>query len=170
MSKLDLRWISVSDTFPALSVGSVIALDRSSLHLTSLQRVSSIAIGSILIGLLVTAATLRPSQHGFGTHQQLGLPPCTIQLLYSVRCPACGMTTSWAHATRGQLFAALRANVGGTLLAGLAIIVGPWLLLSGFRGRWIWWVPNEWIAAAVSLALLLVTIMDWGCRLLAGWR
>ena len=170
VTKLGLRSIPVHDNFPALSVGSVIALDFDSSHLSSFQRVAGIAIGSVLIGLLATAATLRPSQRGFGTHQQLGLPPCTIQVLYDVRCPACGMTTSWAHVTHGQPIAAMRANVGGTLLAGLALIASPWLLVSGVRGRWIWRTPREWTVAAVSVALLVVTVVDWGCRLLAGWR
>ena len=168
--KLGLRSILVHDIFPALSVGPVIALDFDSLHLSSFQRVAGIALGSILIGLLATAAMLRPSQNGFGTHQQLGLPPCTIQVLYGLRCPACGMTTSWAHVTRGQPIAALRANVGGTLLAGLALVASPWLLVSGVRGRWIWRTPSEWTMAAVSLAVLLVMVVEWGCRLLAGWR
>ncbi len=160
----------VHDNFPALSLDLVIVLDGDSLQFTSFQRVAGIAVGSVLIGLLATAAMLRPSQAGFGTHQQLGLPPCTIQVLYGVRCPACGMTTSWTHVTRGQPIAALRASVGGTLLAGLALVASPWLLVSGFRGRWIWRSPSEWTVAAISLALLLVTVVDWGCRLLAGWR
>ncbi|RMG03430.1 MAG: DUF2752 domain-containing protein, partial [Planctomycetota bacterium] len=50
-----------------------------------------------LAGLLVIAAVLRPSPTGLGTHQQLGLPPCTFRAMFGSRCPTCGMTTAWSN-------------------------------------------------------------------------
>jgi len=82
-----------------------------------------------------------------------------------MRCPACGMTTSWAHAVRGQLPSALRANVGGTMLAALAVIAAPWGVVSGFRGRWLWPPPSDLWIAALTISILLVTLADWGTRL-----
>ena len=43
-----------------------------------LQRGAMVLAGSVLVGLLITAAWLTPSRRGMGTHKQLGLPDCTI--------------------------------------------------------------------------------------------
>lgn len=118
--------------------------------------------------MLAVAASLTPDPKGRGTHRQLGLPPCTMLVLFGRPCPSCGMTTAWAWLVRGQLRESLQANAGGTLLAALAVAGAPWLLLSALRGRWIGTRPNgttlTWIAAVV----LLVTMIQWGWRWMNG--
>src|SRR5262245_24524741 len=121
--------------------------------------------GGVLVTLLVTASRLTPSSRGMGTHQQLGLPPCTMVQWFGLRCPSCGMTTSWAHLTRGHLLASLRANSGGALLGIAAAFCGPWLLLSGLRGQWVVQPPSEWITLTAGLAIIGVTLIDWAIRL-----
>ena len=101
------------------------------------------AAGVGLLGLLATAAVLRPSPSGHGTHQQLGLPPCTFWVLFHRPCPTCGMTTAWAHLMRGEWIDACRANTGGVLLGVLAMVAAPWLLGSAIRGRWLAAAPSE---------------------------
>ncbi|MDP6556058.1 MAG: DUF2752 domain-containing protein [Pirellulaceae bacterium] len=86
-------------------------------------------------------------------------------MFFDVRCPACGMTTSWSHTVRGQLPSALRSNTGGTLLAVLAVIAGPWGVISGIRGRWLWSPPSDLWVAALVIGILLVTLSDWAVRL-----
>ena len=134
--------------------------------LAPLWRVLLFGGGASLAALLVVAATLKPSQRGYGTHQQLGLPPCTFVMLLGHRCPACGMTTAWAHLVRAQPIAALRANVGGALLGLAAIVLAPWLLASAMRGRWLGHAPSDRVVLGVALALVLVTVIDWGIRFL----
>ena len=89
-----------------------------------LDRLVVAATGCVLLGMLATAIWLTPSPSGQGTHQQLGLPPCTIWAWYGFRCPSCGMTTAWSHVVRGQVLAACRANVGGALLGVVAMEIG----------------------------------------------
>jgi hypothetical protein len=125
-------------------------------------------LGLGLLVPLVTARILEPSPLGQGTHQQLGLEPCTVMVLFGRRCPACGATTAWANLVRGRLIAALRANVGGTLLGLLTLLAVPWLLLSAARGRWLGWVPNSTVAAWVAGSILAVMLIDWGLRLWLG--
>ena len=121
-----------------------------------------------LLGLLALAAVLKPCPLGHGTHQQLGLPPCTFWVLFGRPCPTCGMTTAWAHLVRGDWLSAFRANVGGTLLGILAIVAVPWLLGSARRGTWLAISPNGVTAACISTTILLVILIDWAIRLLWG--
>ena len=114
--------------------------------------------------LLAAAAMLTPDPRGHGTHQQLGLPPCTFLVLFGRPCPSCGMTTSWAWLVRGQLGEAVRANAGGTLLGMLAAIGAAWAGLSAIRGRWFAWRPNGTAAAWIAAVVLAVTLVQWGWR------
>jgi hypothetical protein len=125
------------------------------------------AAGVGLLGLLAIAAALRPSPMGYGTHEQLGLPPCTFLTLFGRPCPTCGMTTAWAHLVRGEWFDACRANMGGTLVGLLAMVAVPWLLGSAIRGDWLVISPDGRVAVGILTVVLLVTMIDWAIRLLA---
>ena len=87
------------------------------------ERIGLICLGLLLFALLFTAAMLEPNPAGLGTHMQLGLPGCTMYTFSGIRCPGCGMTTSWAHTMNGNLESAIRSNVGGVLLCFLSIAV-----------------------------------------------
>ena len=116
--------------------------------------------------LLGVAVWLTPDGRGHGTHQQLGLPPCTFYVLFGRPCPACGMTTAWAWLVRGEVIEACRTNAGGTLLAVLAIAGIPWLLGSAVRGRWLTRRPDDPTLACLAGIVLLVTLIQWGWRLM----
>jgi hypothetical protein len=124
-----------------------------------------VGAGTVLASLLITAACLTPSAKGLGTHQQLGLPPCTIVQWYGVRCPSCGMTTSWSHLTKGRVFTAFRSNAGGALLGLAAMACGPWLIVSGVRGRWTLAEPRELTVMVIGVSIIVVTLIDWTLRL-----
>ncbi len=129
------------------------------------QRLILALVGSMLVILLITAACLQPNSRGFGTHQGLGLPPCAAIQMFGKPCPSCGMTTSWSHTVRGQFISACRANVGGTLLALLAIVSGPWTLWVGLWGKWPRAVPGEWTLIWAAVILVMVTLIQWGIRI-----
>ncbi|MCY2965112.1 MAG: DUF2752 domain-containing protein [Planctomycetota bacterium] len=113
------------------------------------------------------ARSLEPDPRGFGTHQRLGLPPCTTRALWNLPCPGCGMTTSFAHFTRGQLLPAMRANLAGVLLAIVCAAAIPWCLWSAWQGR-MWRVeePSQSLMWLL-LALMGAALLEWGLRLLA---
>ena len=69
--------------------------------------------------VLALARVLSPDPSGLGTHMQLGLPACPFFALTSLPCPACGLTTSFAHMARLQITPALHANVLGVPLCVL---------------------------------------------------
>lgn len=133
------------------------------------QRVGLALLGLGLLAPWCAAALLHPDPRGFGTHQQLGLPPCSAEALFGVRCPSCGMTTAWACLVRFRPIHALRANVGGTLLGLIDLAAAPWLLASALRGRWLGGAPTSGAWLALAGTVLAVTFLDWVVRLLAGW-
>lgn len=149
---------------PAIAIGPALAP-----RLRWLQRLLVTLAGGVLVALLVTAAWLHPSPRGMGTHQQLGLPPCTSVQWFGIRCPSCGMTTSWSHLLRGHVISAFRANSGGALLAVAALLCGPWLLVSGLQGRWVVTPPHEGVTLAAGLVIVAVTLIDWTLRISLGW-
>lgn len=128
-------------------------------------RITSLFAGLLVLGLLVTARMLEPNADGLGTHQQLGLPPCTSIVLFNSPCPACGMTTSWAWLTRGHFAAAAHANLGGTMLAiiGLAYVpISCYFFAVGTGTR------RERFSLVLALALvasILVATFQWYLRL-----
>jgi hypothetical protein len=136
--------------------------------LTAGQRLAIAVLGLGSLVPLLGARLLEPSPQGYGTHRQLGLPPCTSVVLFGRRCPTCGMTTSWAHVVRGEFIEALRANVGGTLLAILDLVAALWLLSSAARGRWVGWMPSSTMVAWVATVVVIVTLCDWAVRLIGG--
>ena len=140
-------------------------------------RVVLVLIGGMLVVLLGIAAWLSPSPDGYGTHRQLvvpflgqgensQLPPCSFLVMTGKPCPSCGMTTSWANLMEGRLWASAKANVAGMSLGICALVAGPWMLVSGLRGRWWIGLPNERIILFVGLALFALTFGNWVVRLL----
>jgi hypothetical protein len=112
-----------------------------------------------LIAGFCLAATLQPDSRGYGTHRQLGLPPCTVRLLFGIPCPSCGMTTSFASLMRGQLDQSFRANPAGLLLGLACAALVPWCWLSVFYARLCWIqrpVPAAvWLLGSISAVALI---------------
>jgi hypothetical protein len=118
----------------------------------------------MLLSLVALAGVLTPDSRGFGTHEKLGLPPCTFRQLTGYRCPSCGMTTSWAHLLRGRVVQAFRDNVGGALLGLVTVVLAPWSLISGWHGRWLWRPMGERAVFVAVWLLVAVTLIDWSVR------
>ena len=150
-------------SFLATDVNSTPETNRVSLPWYT--RVVLIGIATGLAVVLAVAVSLRPSERGFGTHQQLGLPPCAFRVWFGVRCPSCGMTTAWSHMVRGRPFRAVLANAGGAALCAAVLVCVPFLFVSGARGRWVFRPPGELSLAVAATAFVVVTLIDWAVRL-----
>lgn len=121
-------------------------------------------IAAGLLAMLALAWRLEPNSRGMGTHQQLGLPPCTAIVLWGKRCPACGMTTSWAYLMEGRPLASWTTNAGGFVFAMISLVTAPWLAVLGYRGQ----KAADWHVTALAIAMvaaLAVTFADWVWRL-----
>ncbi|HUG94233.1 MAG TPA: DUF2752 domain-containing protein [Planctomycetaceae bacterium] len=114
------------------------------------------------------ARSIEPDPRGYGTHERFGLPACTFRETSGLPCPSCGMTTSFAHFTRGRVVEAVRANLAGFVLAVACAAQIPWAWISIVRGR-LWLVRR----AEDSLVWLVVGFCGmaaghWVLRLLWG--
>ncbi len=160
MQSLSSRSFSETDKTPTSRAGVP--------RFTGIERLAWLMLSFTLAVPFGVAALLKPDPNGMGTHRQLGLPPCTMVALFGVRCPTCGMTTSWAHLVRGQVRRSLAANAGGTLLAGVTALAAGWLAASTCRGWWVAWQPKERMFAWLAAVIVTVTAIDWVYGLATG--
>jgi Protein of unknown function (DUF2752) len=84
--------------------------------------------------ILAIAAWLKPAAIGYGTHMQLGLPPCNFLRLTHLPCPTCGMTTCFAWAIRLQFRKAFLANPFGILVFLGTVSLIPTAMVLLWRG------------------------------------
>lgn len=129
-------------------------------------RCSFLVAAACLAGLLVVARTLQPDPRGFGTHTQLGLPPCAFLTVTGRLCPTCGMTTSFAWLTRGRIAHSWQANPAGCMYALMTVPLIAWLVLSavanepaGFRTLWAPLAGLLVAAVALGLAFWLIRLI-----------
>jgi len=135
------------------------------MHTRKQTRIFAIFTAVLLVTPLLLAARLAPAREGLGTHQQLGLPPCTARVLLGIRCPACGMTTSWAHFMTGQWRQSAVTNLGGFLLAWMNLVTIGLCVTAAGNGR----LPGESVLRIWSLAMIgiaVVTAAQWGWRVI----
>lgn len=88
-----------------------------------------------LFSPIALARALTPDAHGYGTHQQLGLPPCTFLYLTGLPCPFCGMTTTWTWAAHLRFERALVNQPMGLLLFFVALGLSGWLFSRSLTGK-----------------------------------
>jgi hypothetical protein len=129
------------------------------------ERVAMLGLAIVLATLLGVAAWMQPHPDGVGTHQQLGLPPCSLLWITGIRCPACGMTTAWAWFLDGHPWRSLQANLGGTLLCVLALVACPGCTVlalrgTGSKGSWF----SRWMLIGLCSALGMAAL-EWVARL-----
>lgn len=126
---------------------------------------------AVLVGCLTplsVAAWLTPDELGVGSHQQLGLPPCSMLTLVGYPCPTCGMTTAFAHTVRGELRSAFRAQPAGLALALTCVFAASVSLGVAVTGK-VWAV--NWYRVSptrVTLGVVLFLLSGWIYKLAAG--
>lgn len=121
--------------------------------------------GMAILGMVGVARLLPPDPSGMGTHRRLGLPACGSEALWGIPCPSCGMTTSWAWMTRGELLHSWNANPGGLALGMFVLVMAPWMIASSCKGYW--W-PLECQPRYVLLAgmtVIVITLIQWFIRI-----
>lgn len=123
-----------------------------------------------LVAGFAVARSLDPDPRGYGTHQRLGLPECSLRMLFGIPCPSCGMTTSFANFTRGRFVSAFRANPAGLMLAAVCAVQVPWGLASVVRGRLLGMQNPSETAFSIILVLVVAICVNWGVLLYQQFR
>ena len=122
---------------------------------------------------LLVARMLTPSERGVGTHQQLGLPPCTFLWATGFPCPFCGMTTSWALAAHYEIARSIHTQPAGFALFVVCAAFVPILLALAITGR-IAFRPEQVLARVsprgwYAIFALLALAWGWKIALVRGW-
>jgi hypothetical protein len=130
--------------------------------------------GFALLGIAAFAAAAwldpyddigRPLSHG--THRQLGLPPCMMNFVTGLPCPACGMTTSISLLAHGDPAAAWRTNWAGAVIGLLAAAATAWFAACAAglpAGGW----PAETTVCRLVIAGTVLATIRYG-TLVANW-
>ena len=138
---------------------------RTDLRPTGTVRIGLLVVAIGLIGIFSIAVWLQPDSRGFGTHQQLGLPPCQLRQFLGIPCPHCGMTTSFSHVVRGNFRSALESNPLGIPLSVTGALCIPWCLVMAISGRWmVTRDPIQWLISGTIFYLFLAVVL-WAIQL-----
>ncbi len=121
-----------------------------------------IVAGSIAV--LAVALAIEPDVRGYGTHTQLGLPPCGFLLLTGSPCPGCGLTTAFAHGIRGHWSMAASANPLGLALFFVVSACIPLGLAAALRSWSIGEVVDRFGLNRWALAVAGCAIVVWAVR------
>ncbi|HWL09088.1 MAG TPA: DUF2752 domain-containing protein [Planctomicrobium sp.] len=141
---------------------------REGVSLSGWQRGTLFLLGLTLFSGFLVAWWLTPDPRGFGTHQQFGLPPCSLELFFGIPCPGCGSTTSFALFVKGDWLRSLQANAAGFGLALGSSIFIPWSWLSSYLGR-SWGISHPGRVLLWSLiGLNGIALIQWCDRLFAS--
>ena len=105
--------------------------------LTRTQRRLTLLLGAGILAVFGVAIWLTPDPRGFGTHQQLGIPPCTFRAVTGIHCPHCGLTTSFSWFVRGEFYNSMKANPAGLMLAAASVVILIWTIVVSIRGTFV---------------------------------
>ena len=133
-----------------------------------LSRCKAVLVLVGCIAILFLSVWISPDRAGFGSHQQLGLPPCNMVMITGYPCPTCGMTTAFSYSVRGRLISAIQAQPAGFLLAMVTMMTAIASIGVIFTGKV--WVVNWYRTspAIVTIAAIAVILLGWVFKLVMG--
>ena len=104
-------------------------------RLAAAERVAAAGMAVGIFCVFVLAAWLSPDPRGVGTHERLGMPPCTMHWVLGIPCPFCGMTTAFSHFANGSPLAAFRVQPAGLIIALASIVTSLACVAAAVFGR-----------------------------------
>ena len=131
-----------------------------------LFRLRGVLVAGPCLAMLALGASLTPRRAGHGTHEKLGLPPCSFLSRTCYPCPSCGLTTSFAAMMHGQVVHAFESHPFGVVLVLAVAALGATGLLELLLGRDFlrFLRPGVWWAYVLFGGLLV----GWGGKIAIG--
>jgi hypothetical protein len=121
------------------------------------------------LGLLVARVLLTPAPEGYGTHEQLGLPPCQSMDWFRIPCPGCGVTTSVAWFAHAGLWESLSTQPLGFALGAAALFAAPLAALAHVRGQDLGAEVRRWNRRETWFAFGAYALLAWIYKALVYW-
>ncbi len=100
-----------------------------------LDRAIAIAIAGAAVAVTVMLLRVEPDPRGHGTHEALGMSPCSWPRTHGMPCPTCGATTAACLLVHGRPFAAIATQPFGAAIAAFGLWLGGIALYCLLRGR-----------------------------------
>lgn len=98
-------------------------------------RFRAMAVFAACTAVLGVASALKPDPRGFGTHQQLGLPPCISEEYLGIPCPLCGMTTSFTLMADARPVDAFHAQPAGAFFFVATVLIAAGAASTAITGH-----------------------------------
>ncbi len=136
----------------------------------------SLLLAAGCLAVLVVASGLTPSRGGTATHLQLGMQPCGFLVRTGLPCPACGMTTSFAWFSTGNVAASFYVQPMGMVLAALAGVCVWGAGYVAVTGKPVYRIFAVFPEKVYLYPLLAMGILGWAWKMfihlhhIDGWR
>ena len=88
------------------------------------DRAFALLFAGLAIAVVVLLAPVVPDARGHGTHEQLGMAPCSWPIDYHKPCPTCGCTTAASLVVHGRLWAAIVTQPFGAVFTMALLLLG----------------------------------------------
>lgn len=116
-------------------------------------------------GILSLSYFLIPDPRGFGTHERLWLPPCYFQFFFHIPCPACGLTTSFAHLSKGDWGTAFHLHWMSPLLFFTFIFLFIYSLFCLLKQKTFWKLFENKLTPYLASFIILGMLITWAVKL-----
>lgn len=126
-----------------------------------LDRAIAFAIAAVAIAVTAALSSVEPDPRGHGTHEALGLSPCSWPRTYGGPCPTCGATTAACLLVHGRPFAALATQPFGAAIAGFGLWLGVVAIYCLVRGRSFLDVYVQLPRTKILLAFVVLLLASW---------
>ena len=125
--------------------------------------------GCIIVAFVVLGVFISPDERGFGTHEKLGLPPCTVLEATGIPCPGCGVTTSVSLAANGRFIDSFVNQPFGLFFALASAVYALWAFWTHVRGGDLHEIVRKFRLGKWALWLGLAMGAAWVYKIVQMW-
>ncbi|GMW01320.1 MAG: hypothetical protein AMXMBFR84_24570 [Candidatus Hydrogenedentota bacterium] len=152
------------------SAAPAVAERESVARTTGQTRLIACLMSLAFLSVIALSMWLTPDKRGYGTHEQLGMPPCGMMYWLGVPCPMCGMTTAFTFMAHGEI-----SNASQTQPAGAVGFVACCLLAVAaaacvIRPSWFSYIFEGQAAAWMFRFGLVVVMLAWTYKIMYHFK